>query len=263
MNWSIAKASAYGGILLSRGGNILLREPTSHFDGYVWTFAKGRPAPGDTPEKTALREVREETGYPASIVDVLPGVFKGGTSSNAYFILSPGWPQGATDWETASTRWVGLDEARELIGQTTNNIGRERDLAILAAAQRWFSEHWARLPAIRNDWRTEPLPERHVRLPLDFTLDARAAVAARLGYVPTEMEEKWFCYFEGNTLYQHRSWTGFCIDRIHFVEHDGGLRATHAEVNRDPEQYGSTDDREDAQRIEQMVRDLAEFNGHA
>lgn len=69
--WSIQKADAYGGILLTRDGKILLREPTNHFDGYVWTFAKGKPSVGDTPAQTALREVEEETGFLAEIVDVL------------------------------------------------------------------------------------------------------------------------------------------------------------------------------------------------
>jgi hypothetical protein len=35
--WNIPSAKAYGGVLLTRGGRILLREPANHFDGYVWT----------------------------------------------------------------------------------------------------------------------------------------------------------------------------------------------------------------------------------
>ena len=50
-----AEAQAYGGVLLRNTGHILLREPTNHFDGYVWTFAKGKPDPGETSETTALR----------------------------------------------------------------------------------------------------------------------------------------------------------------------------------------------------------------
>lgn len=63
MTWKVPQATAYGGVLLNAEGQVLLREPTNHFDGYVWTFAKGRPELGDEPEQTALREVREETGY--------------------------------------------------------------------------------------------------------------------------------------------------------------------------------------------------------
>jgi 8-oxo-dGTP pyrophosphatase MutT (NUDIX family) len=104
MTWSISKATAYGGILLTRTGQILLREPANHYDGYVWTFAKGRPDPGDTPDQAALREVFEETGYRAEIVDVLPGVFQGGTTSNAYFVMRHISLQVKPDWETASNQ---------------------------------------------------------------------------------------------------------------------------------------------------------------
>lgn len=141
MTWNISKASAYGGILLTRTAQILLREPANHYDGYVWTFAKGRPEPGDTPEQTALREVLEESGYEAEVVDVLPGLFQGGTTTNAYFVMRHIGPQGKPDWETSSTRWVSFDEAGRLIGETTNLKGRQRDLAILAAARQWFEKN--------------------------------------------------------------------------------------------------------------------------
>jgi 8-oxo-dGTP diphosphatase len=138
MQWNIQEANAYGGILLSRDGKILLREPANHFDGYVWTFAKGKPNVGDTAEQTALREVEEETGYVAEVVDVLPGIYKSGLSSNAYFVMRHHGVQQAYDWETQSTRWVSFAEAVSLINLTTNIKGRERDLAVLIAAEQWF-----------------------------------------------------------------------------------------------------------------------------
>ena len=270
MAWSISKATAYGGVLLTRTGQVLLREPANHFDGYVWTFAKGRPVPGDTPEETALREVLEETGYQAEIVDVLPGAFQGGTTSNAYFLMRHIGPQGQFDWETQSTRWVDFDQAEELIGLTQNATGRKRDLAVLAAARQWFRENQAVLladgerdigrPATAADWDIQPLPEKHTLVKLDFSLDAAEAAAIRKGFIPQTMEEKWFAYYANDTLFQHRSWTGFCIDQIHFIPEGEGLRATHAEVNREPEQYSETDDAADIRRIEDMVRNLAKFH---
>lgn len=266
--WSISAAQAYGGILLTRGGRILLREPTNHYDGYVWTNAKGRPDKGDTPEQTALREVREETGYEAEVVDVLPGVFKGGTTTNAFFVMRHIGPPGRFDErETASVRWVDFDAAEKLIARTTNAIGRVRDLAILKAAKTWFDTNLTVVlpddedvpfPARRYDWKVHDLPARHVVLRLDFVLSKAEAERIRWGFIPEAMEDKWFSYFEGNTLFQHRSWTGHCIDRIHFVPEGDGLRASHAEVNRDPEQYQGVDDQEDIRRIENMVRELAQ-----
>lgn len=265
--WMIPAAKAYGGILLTRSGRILLREPANHYDGYVWTYPKGRSDAGEKPEETALREVREETGYEAEIVDVLPGVFKGGTSTNAFFVMRHIGPPGQFDArETASVRWANFDDAKTLIEQTTNSIGRERDLAILHAARAWFLENRTvvlpddeRQPPLarKADWKTEEMPAQHVVLMLDFALTAKEAAQVRLGCIPEAMEEKWFSYFEGNVLYQHRSWTGFCIDKVHFEKDGEGLRATHAEVNRDPGQYGGVENAEDVRRIEAMVRELA------
>ncbi len=36
-----------------------------------WTLPKGKAKPGETPEQTALREVREETGYETELVSFL------------------------------------------------------------------------------------------------------------------------------------------------------------------------------------------------
>jgi 8-oxo-dGTP pyrophosphatase MutT (NUDIX family) len=128
-------AAAFGGVVFDDEGRVLLREPTSHFDGYVWTFPKGRPDPGESDEEAALREVLEETGVAARIVGRVPGEFRGGTTSNRYFLMEARHVAGEPDTaETADVRWASPDEARELIGETTNRVGRHRDLAVLEAA---------------------------------------------------------------------------------------------------------------------------------
>ncbi len=112
--------------------------------------------------------------------------------------------------------------------------------------------------ATKKSWQNlRPMPKRHTTIPLDFHLDAQQAARVRQGFIPAAQEEKWFAYFEDNTLYQHRSWSGILIDQIHFVEENDGLRATHAEVNRYTPHYGNKDDEEDRQRIADMVRQLA------
>jgi hypothetical protein len=66
------------------------------------------------------------------------------------------------------------------------------------------------------------------------------------------MEDKWFLFFEDDTLFFHRSWTGFCVYEVHFE----GSTATHAVVNRDPEQYRATDDDRDQQLIHHLIQVL-------
>jgi 8-oxo-dGTP pyrophosphatase MutT (NUDIX family) len=128
------KADAYGGVVMSGGGRVLLREPSLHFGGYVWTFAKGRPDPGETAQQTALREVLEETGYSARILAPIPGVFAGTTGSTVMYLMDASYPPVPAGQETKSLRWVSIAEARELIALTTTVTGVQRDLAILDAA---------------------------------------------------------------------------------------------------------------------------------
>lgn len=130
----VPKADAYGGVLIDQAGRVLLREPTNHFGDYVWTFAKGRIDKGETPEQAALREVREETGYDAQIRGLIPNVFGGTTSSTVYFVMTPVGEPGTASDETAQTVWVSFDDAIKLISLTKTPKGRERDLAVLQAA---------------------------------------------------------------------------------------------------------------------------------
>ena len=131
------KKVAYGGVIFDANGLVLLREPKNHFDNYVWTFPKGRPDLGESPQSAALREAKEETGADATIVAPLPGEFAGGTTINRYFIMQAAVGSGhikPDDKETASIKWVTVEAARQHIAQTTNPTGKQRDLAVLTAA---------------------------------------------------------------------------------------------------------------------------------
>ncbi len=129
---------AYGGVVIDRAGRVLLREPSGHYNGHVWTFAKGGPNLGETPEQTALREVLEETGIRGCVVQKIPGTFDGSTTSNEFFLMVPIEDTGRFDWETLTIRWASKDEARRLIGLTEGRKRRARDLRILEAAYALF-----------------------------------------------------------------------------------------------------------------------------
>ena len=131
---------AYGGVVIDSKKQVLLREPAGHFKGYVWTFAKGKPEPGETPERAALREVLEETGMRAQILARIPGSFDGSRTSNEYFLMQPLEDTGHFDWETRSVRWVSHEEAEKLIAMTEKPKRRRRDLRVLKLA---FALHQA------------------------------------------------------------------------------------------------------------------------
>lgn len=107
--------------------------------------------------------------------------------------------------------------------------------------------------ATADDWEITPLPDEFVDIALNILFTEQKSNAIKQGYIPEEMEEKWFCYFKNDCLYQHRSWSGFCIDVIRFEEQDNKLRAISARVNRNPDQYSNVDNEEDVKRITEML----------
>jgi hypothetical protein len=75
----------------------------------------------------------------------------------------------------------------------------------------------------------------------------------KTGLLPKEMEDKWFIYFEDDTLFCHRSWTGNCIYQVRFAEDESGFRAFSVWVNRDPEQYREDDDEIDLGMLNRLI----------
>ncbi len=103
--------------------------------------------------------------------------------------------------------------------------------------------------ACKEDWKTKPMPLRQESFVLNRSFSEKEMAALRLGNVPQSMEDKWFWYMEGSTLWAHRSWTGYCIFRIDFQEDDNHF----VTVNRDPEQYKSTSIEEDAETLNRLL----------
>ena len=127
---------SYGGVLINDHGQVLLREPTNHFGGVHWTFAKGGMNHSmEHPVDVATREVREETGHEGKIVGPIKGTFHGSTGVNNYYLMrSTGHNPENMDRETQNTKWVSYGEARNMIKQSPNWKARSRDLAVLDEA---------------------------------------------------------------------------------------------------------------------------------
>ena len=136
------RKTSYGIVLVDSHGRLLVREPTDHFGGYTWTFAKGTPDPGEHPLDVALREVREETGFDAQVIGLLPGKYSSDDSDTFFFVARvKDFDAKAIDWETASTRWVDPTEALRLVRQSKNASGAKRDKAVVAGAYNYFVLH--------------------------------------------------------------------------------------------------------------------------
>jgi len=143
--WPPEPRRRYGGVTFNLKGEVLLREPKNHFDGFHWTFSKGAPNKEEHPVVTALRETFEETGHKPEIIGHVPGVFRGGNTASAnyfYVMLDNDDVVDRTamdqNGETNDVRWVSEEEAHQLISMSTNSAGRDRDLRTLEAAYREF-----------------------------------------------------------------------------------------------------------------------------
>jgi len=110
-----------------------------------------------------------------------------------------------------------------------------------------------RKPAEPTDCKIEPLPARRTTVRLDRVFSPDEMDCIRMGFVPMQMEDKWFIYWKDNCLFFHRSWTGFCIYVVRFIAEGETWRMIEADVNRDPRQYKVTDDDLDAGLISYLV----------
>lgn len=109
-------------------------------------------------------------------------------------------------------------------------------------------------PAQKTDLPTLiPMPAQHISIALDRLFSKDESALLKLGFLPREMDDKWFIYFENNTLHFHRSWTGVCIYQVFFKQEGDALRMTQAIVNRNPDQYAETRAERDQQIILQVI----------
>jgi hypothetical protein len=83
--------------------------------------------------------------------------------------------------------------------------------------------------------------------------DAAGWEAIQLGFIPEEMEDKWFIYEEGGWLNFHRSWTGFCVYRVRLQPTPASAEIAEAWVNREKEQYTCVDDDYDARLLSWLI----------
>lgn len=258
----VGKKRSFGGVVVDTQGRILLREVANHFDGYVWTYAKGRPDPGESPRQAALREVREEMGVDARILLPLPGTFAGTTTQTQFFLMVV--DARTVDLahrckESSGLVWALPAEAERLIAQTTNTTGRERDLKVLAEALTYLpsSAPYQRPIARVEDWEFRPMPGQRTSIDFQRVFSPQEMAQVVRGFISQVMEQKWCAYFEDGVLSLHRSWTGFEIYRLHLMpskSKKGHWEVVKTELNRHPGQC-TFDEREALQGLGYWIRD--------
>jgi hypothetical protein len=100
------------------------------------------------------------------------------------------------------------------------------------------------------------MPEKRSRLALRREFTAGEYESIRHGLIPEQMEDKWFIFLEGDTLYFHRSWTGHCIFQVSLKREGEKYAVSDALVNRNAGQYGVTDDGYDERLLTYLIDNL-------
>lgn len=111
-------------------------------------------------------------------------------------------------------------------------------------------EREKRTVAKREDWKITEMPEKNTTFILYRDFSDNQIAALRTGNVPQAMEDKWFWFMEGDTLYAHRSWTGICVFRIDFSFKDNRHKVT---VNQDPDRMGVIDIEENRRFVNNLL----------
>jgi ADP-ribose pyrophosphatase YjhB (NUDIX family) len=129
-----------GGVVYRRLGTapeLLL--VTTRFDKSVWVLPKGHIEPGESPDETAVREIFEEAGVTARIVEFLATsrqVIRGAPQHIDYFLLERVAEGEASEgrrvaWLSADSvlRRITYDEQREVLRQACTRLALGRGIS--------------------------------------------------------------------------------------------------------------------------------------
>jgi 8-oxo-dGTP pyrophosphatase MutT (NUDIX family) len=141
-----------GSVTYRQGRNEILYLIISSSDGTHWVLPKGHIEPNESPEETALRELREEAGIVGEIVDKLPiqsfETPQGAVTVQYFLIKELGAGQAS---ENRMIRWEVLEAALQLLSfENTKVILREGsaraiDLSPILLMRSSESRDWEKL----------------------------------------------------------------------------------------------------------------------
>lgn len=112
------------------------------------------------------------------------------------------------------------------------------------------------MKATKKSWKNEKMSKERELLSFEALYSDLDADKMMNGYLPKEMEDKWFIYFHKGRLYFHRSWTGYCIFMAKLDAFSTGMRMTEVWVTRDKLHYNSSGRESDLSIFSSLIESL-------
>lgn len=99
--------------------------------------------------------------------------------------------------------------------------------------------------AIKSDWKNKPMPNENIIIDTHIVFSDGDFTKIKLGFIPKDMDERWFSFTENNCISFHRSWTGNCIYQAYFKKINKGIEVYKLIANRNKEEYKGDNIEED------------------
>ncbi|MBS9525528.1 hypothetical protein KI659_16040 [Litoribacter alkaliphilus] len=104
----------------------------------------------------------------------------------------------------------------------------------------------------KDSWKNSPI-DQPKRIEMELPLTEGQFEKLKRGFVPKQMEDKWFVFYEKGWIYFHRSWTGYGIFRAEIKNVKGKFSITEFYAERNPAKYNNQEDREDIRMIKLLI----------
>lgn len=108
----------------------------------------------------------------------------------------------------------------------------------------------------KEDWKTNELPADTASWQQQRSLNTAEYEMVKAGFIPRDMDDRWFIYEEDNWLFFHRSWTGNCIYKAKLEQQGDVYVITTVVANRDKTQCTVTDNETDAENLSLLINQL-------
>lgn len=92
-----------------------------------------------------------------------------------------------------------------------------------------------------SDWKTVPMPNETDSFYSGRSLVAEEFLKLSAGIKPASMDDKWFVYYQNESIYFHRSWLGHCIFIAQVEKEKNGVLLGNVIANKKPDQFGMQD----------------------